>query len=179
MGAAASVDHVNYGGDVADDGMDAWPTAGWALLDELEATRRRLALIGAATRAEADALVERLRSDLDLPVVRLGLVLGGRLSPPSLEDVEAACRHATLITDLEVLMWHQTNIVPLRLLTSRASRHRTIAVWPGTITGGRATYSAPGRPDHHDIPLRDAIVLHPRGTRFPDEVPFTIERIFR
>jgi hypothetical protein len=84
-----------------------------------------------------------------------------------------------VITDLDVLLWPEVSVAPLQLLTARARLRPTIAVWPGSIAAGRASYSAPGRPDHHDNALRDAVVLHPRGTRFPDEVPFTIERTLR
>lgn len=178
MSAAATL-AVPYGGNVADLGIDAWPTAGFALLDELEAARGRVALIAAASLADADGLVERLQVDLALGVVRLGRVLAERPQPPSVADVESACSDATVIADLDVLLWPEMHMAPLQLLTARARRRPTIAVWPGHISGVRATYSAPGKPDHHDIPLRDAVVLRPHGTRFPDEVPFTIERILR
>jgi len=52
-------------------------------------------------------------------------------------------------------------------------------VWRGDITNNRARYSAPGRPDHYDERLADVVVLRPRITRFPDEVPYDIERITR
>lgn len=179
MSAAATLARIAYGGNVADQGIDAWPTAGFALLDELEAARGRVALIAAATPADADGLVERLRTDLGLGVVRLGRALADRPQTPSVAEVESACGDATVITDVDVLLWPQMNIAPLQLLTARARRRPTIAVWPGSIAGGRATYSAAGRPDHHSISLHDAVILRPRGTRFPDEVPFTIERILR
>lgn len=178
MSATATMVHVSYGDVVADGGTGVWPTAGFALLDELEAARGRVALIAAAPE-DADGLVERLRTDLGVVVVQLGRALASRSQPPSVGDAESACGDATVLTDLDVLLWPQMNTSPLQLLTARARRRPTIAVWPGTITGGRATYSSTGRPDHHDIPLRDAVVLRPRGTRFPDEVPFTIERILR
>lgn len=176
--STAAMPAVLYGDDVADDGLDGWPAAGHALLDELEAVRGRVALIAAAP-AEADVIVERLRVDLGLDVVRLGRALAERPQPPSVADVESACGDATVIADLDVLLWPGMNMAPLMLLAARARQRPTIAVWPGHIFGVRATYSAPGRPDHHDIPLRDTVVLRPRGTRFPDEVPFTIERILR
>lgn len=179
MTDAAALVRIFYGGDVADYGIDAWPTAGFALLDELEATRGRVALIAATTPVDAEALVERLRVDLGLGVVRLGLVLADRPQPPSVADVESVCGDAAMLTDLDVVLWSDMNIAPLQLLIARAHHRPTIAVWPGSIAGGRATYSAAGRPDHQDIPLRDAVVLRPRSTRFPDEVPFTIERILR
>ncbi len=179
MTATATLVRVSYGGDVADHRSDVWPTAGFALLGELDAARGRVALIAAASLADADGLVDRLQTDLGLGVVRLGRVLGDRPQPPSVTDVESACGDATVITDLDVLFWPDMNMAPLQLLAGRARQRPTIAVWPGSIAGGRASYSAPGRPDHHDIPLHDTVVLRPRGTRFPDEVPFTIERILR
>ena len=179
MTATATFVRISYGGSVADHGIEAWPTAGFALLDELDAARGRVALIAAASLAEADGLVDRLQTDLGLGVVRLGRALAARPQPPSVTDVESACGDATVITDLDVLLWPDMNTAPLQLLAARARQRPTIAVWPGHISGVRATYSASGRPDHHDIPLRDTVVLRPRGTRFPDEVPFTIERILR
>lgn len=177
MSAAATLDHVPYGEGVADHGIDVWPKAGHALIDELRAARGRVALISAAGPDEADDLVGRLTTDLALDVVRLGLALADRPQPPSPADVESACGAATVVTDLDVLMWPEIQVSPLQLLIALARRRPTIGVWPGDISGVRASYSAPGRPDRHDIALRDAVVLHPRGTRFPDEVPFTIERI--
>jgi hypothetical protein len=52
-------------------------------------------------------------------------------------------------------------------------------VWPGEIVDRRARYSAPGHPDHYDQRLADVVVLRPRTTRFPDEVPYEIERVTR
>jgi hypothetical protein len=175
MSAAAAVG-VLYGGEVADEGIDVWPAAGHALLDELKAARGRVALITAAP-ADANALVERLRADLGVSVVRLGRAVADRPRPPSDADVELACGNATVITDLDVLLWPEMNIAPLQLLTARARRRPTIAVWPGPIARGRATYSVAGRPDHHDTLLHDVVIMRPRVTRFPDEVPFIIERI--
>jgi len=166
---------VLYGVAVADDGNDEWPAAGHAILDELKA-RGRMALIAAAP-ADADALVERLRTDLGVGVLRLGRALADTPQPPSVSDVESWCGDATVIADLDVLLWPEMNMTPLHLLATRARRRATIGVWPGDVSGGRARYGTPGRPDHHDIPLRDTVILRPRPTRFPDEVPLTIERI--
>lgn len=179
MTATATLVRIPYGCDVADQGIDVWPTAGFGLLDELEAARGRVALIAAASLADADGLVDRLQADLGLGVVRLGRALAERPQPPSVTEVESACGDATVITDVDVLFWTDINIAPLQLLAARARRRPTIAVWPGHISGVRASYSDPGRPDHHDIPLDDVVVLRPRSTRFPDEMPFTIERILR
>lgn len=177
MSAAAALGQVPYGGKVADHGIDAWPTAGYALIDELRAARGRVAVISATAPDGADDLVGRLSTDLGVDVVRLGLALADRPNPPSIADIELACGDATVVTDLDALLWPQMHVSPLQLLSLLARRRPTIAVWPGEISGVRASYSVPGRPDHHDVVLRDVIVLRPCTTRFPDEVPFTIERI--
>ena len=165
----------SYGGGVHDGG-DVWPTAGFALLQELEAARGRVALIVSTPSTDAADLVERLRSDLGVEVVSLGRALANHPQPPSVIDVESACGNGTVLTDLDLLLWPELNMAPWQLLAARAREHPVIAVWPGRVSGERAIYSAPGRPDHHDIPLHDAVVLRPRVTRFPDEVPFTTER---
>jgi hypothetical protein len=177
MSAAATLDPFDYRDAMADHGIE-WPTAGQALLDELAGARGRLALV-AASPYDADELVERLHADLGLAVVRLGPALASRPQPPSLAEIERACDGGTIITDIDALMWPDIHVSPLQLLTTLARHRPTIALWPGNISRGRATYSATGRPDHYDITLHDVIVLRPRFTRFPDEVPFTIERILQ
>jgi hypothetical protein len=172
---ATPVRPLSYSDDVADD-LDRWPDAGDALLAELAAARGRIALI-AATPTAADGLVERLRGDLDLTVVSLGRALADRKEPPTADEIAAACANATVITDIDLLFWPASPTRPLPFLTARGRRRPTIVVWPGQIVGGRATYSTFGRPDHHDVAVRDVIILRPRITRFPDEIPFSFERI--
>lgn len=178
MSLAATLIHV-YGGAMADDAMAAWPTAGFALLEELDRARGRVVLIAAATPSDAGALVERFRADLGAAVVRLGHALSDHTHPPSTDDADTACADATVIADLDVLLWPDMHIAPLQFLAARARRRPTIAIWPGKIDGARATYSRAGRPDHLNLALHDVIVLRPRSTRFPDEMPFAIERIIR
>jgi hypothetical protein len=45
------------------------------------------------------------------------------------------------------------------------------------VAANRAVYSALGRIDHYDKTLADVLVLHTQGVSFPDQVPFTIQRI--
>lgn len=165
----------SYPDEVADD-LHRWPDAGHALLAELAAARGRTALI-AATPFAADGLVERLRDDLDLTVVSLGQALADRKEPPTGDEIALASANATVITDIDLLFWPTSPARALPILTAHARHRPTIAVWPGQISSGRATYSALGRPDHQDFAVRDVIILRPRTTRFPDEVPFSIERI--
>lgn len=178
MSLTATPGRGAYGGAVvADDGGDSWPAAGHVLLDELRRAHGRVALITTLTSSDADDLVARMTTDLGVDVVRVGRALADWPHAPSIADVESACGEATLVADLDVLLWPEMHVRPLQLLARRARRRPTMAVWPGDISGGRASYSAAGRPDHHDIALRDVVVLRPRATRFPDEAPFTIERI--
>lgn len=155
-----------------------WPEAGQQLLAELAASRDRYALIG-VDPSHADRLVNRLSTDLDLSVGHLGLTLADHDHPPTAAEVEAACVPATILTDLDLLLWPALGVPVLSFLRTLARRRPVIAVWPGEIADQRARYSAPGRPDHHDQRLSDVVVLHPRTTRFPDEVPYEIERIAR
>lgn len=156
---------------------DFWPDAGRALLDELAASRDRFALVNTKSEVEADVLIHRLAVDLDLPLLHLGRALEGRRTPPTTTDVEVSIGRSTIVTDLDLLFWPECGIPVLPLLTTIARRQPLIAVWPGEISAGRARYSSPGRPDHLDELLNDVLALCPRSTRFPDEVPYDIERI--
>ena len=163
-------------GETMAEAIDRWPAAGHDLLDELTRAPGRVALI-AGDLSEADALVQRLAIDLEVGAASLGRALAEHPQPPTPAGVDAAAGDATLLADLDLLLWPALHIPLLPFVANRSRRRPTIAVWPGQISGGRAIYSAPGRPDHHDAALRDAIVLRPRPPRFPDEVPYRIERI--
>ncbi len=155
-----------------------WPDAGQSLFNELQTSRNRFALIG-GERDATDSLVGRLANDLALTVVHLGAALADQSKPPTGRDVEAAAGSASVLADLDLLLWPALGVPLLPFLTILARRRPVIAVWPGEINSGRARYSTPGRPDHHDERLTDVVVLRPRNTRFPDEVPYDIERIAR
>jgi hypothetical protein len=172
----ATVEIRSYCGSVVVADEATWPKAGQQLLGELKVGRGRLALIAGEASA-ADRLVDRLSSDLELHVARVGAVLAARDHPPTATDVEAVCVSATILTDLDVFLWPELGIPLLPLLAGIARHHAVIAVWPGDITYNRARYSTPGRPDYHDSRLTDVVVLRPRTTPFPDEVPYEIERI--
>jgi hypothetical protein len=168
--------YSSYGDGVAQQ-LDRWPDAGHALLHELSTARGLVGLISADTMAAADHLVERLMRDLRVTTVSLGRALAASSAAPTTEEIEQACSDATVITDIDMLFWPSLHVPVLPFLRKHASQQATIAVWPGEISGGRALYSAPGRQDHYDVALHNAIVLRPRHTRFPDELPFVAERI--
>lgn len=168
--------YFSYGYGVGQQ-LDSWPDAGYALLDELSTARGLVGLISAGTTADSDDLVERLMNDLGVTKVSLGRALAASSQAPTTGEIERACSDATVITDIDMLFWPTLHVSVLPFLTKHGSEHATIAVWPGEISSGRAVYSAPGRQDHYDVALHNAIVLRPRQTRFPDELPFVTERI--
>ena len=83
----------------------------------------------------------------------------------------------TVLFDLETICWVPwLQLDPLRLLRQQARRHGVVAVWPGQINGSVLSFSAPGRRDYVSVDAPGITVMRPTTTRFPDEVPFTIER---
>ncbi len=178
MIGTASVTATSYCEPMPDTNGVTWPEAGQQLLAELATSRDRYALI-AAESSGVDPLVRRLSTDLDLSVRRLGTALADHDHPPTASEVETACSDATILTDLDLLLWPSLGIPVLSFLRKLARSRPVIAVWPGEIADQRARYSAAGRPDHYDQRLADVVVLRPRTTRFPDEVPYEIERIPR
>ena len=85
-----------------------------------------------------------------------------------------------LLYDLEALCWGPwLGLDVRRFLELHARRSGVVALWPGRVTDRVAAFSAPGRRDHMRVGLAGWSVLRPVPTRFPDEVPFEIERITR
>lgn len=82
-----------------------------------------------------------------------------------------------LLYDLEALCWEPWLLVDLRrFLQLLARKAGVIALWPGRVGDAVASFSEPGRRDHVRVELAGMSVLRPVPTRFPDEVPFEIER---
>jgi hypothetical protein len=165
-----------YFEDVAD--VDTtWPEAGLDLIDELARTGRVGLIVGSP--GEVQVLIRRLRDDLGLTTISLGQALCDRTGPPSIGDIEAALDGAGVLDDIDLLFAPALHVDVLSFLVMRSRRMPTIAVWPGEIVDRRARYSVPPRPDHQEAALTGAVILRPTQTRFPDEVPFKIERISR
>lgn len=94
------------------------------------------------------------------------------------EELTERLADCPLLFDLETLCWNQgLGIDPLRFLRLHARKLGVVALWPGRITGRVATFSAPGRKDHQRVVLAELSVVRSVTTRFPDEVPFRVERI--
>jgi len=84
----------------------------------------------------------------------------------------------TLLYDIEAICWSpwlRLNVV--RFLRDYSRRRGVVAIWPGTISGGTLTFSAAGRRDHVSAQAGGLGVLRPLLTTFPDQVPFSFERI--
>ena len=94
------------------------------------------------------------------------------------DDLTERLAGCPLLFDLEVLCWRQEPALDLqRFLRLHARKHGTVALWPGRITERVAMFSESGRRDFVRFALTEVTVLRPVPTRFPDEVPFEIERI--
>ena len=94
------------------------------------------------------------------------------------DDLAARLAGCPLLFDLEALCWRRgPGLDLLRFLRLHAREHGVVALWPGRVKERVATFSAPGRRDYVRVALADMTVLRPVRTRFPDEVPFEIERI--
>lgn len=150
----------------------AWPTDGEDLLAEL-ARYRRLALVEGVL---GPAL--QLAKLLGVEPCRVGQQL---TSTPVLPDPAAVQRlldGERVLMDLDVLFDPALQLDPLALLHEQARRASgVVAVWPGGIGKGRASYSVAGRFDRYDAALTDVIVLRAQPVVFPDDVPYTMERI--
>lgn len=120
-------------------------------------------------------------------------VLGTAMSvhPASITDVALADKPAgsaqellerlsghPLLFDVETLCWAPwLRLDPVRLLRQHARQEGVVVVWPGQVRGRTITFSAPGRRDYVNVPTTDFGLMQPIPARFPDQVPFTIERV--
>ena len=153
----------------------SWPSAAIALFEELSRSPGCVALINSGPWVEA--CVANLADALELTPVSVGEVLTLLETAPSAGDVPSLIGDAVLLTDLDILFWPEFAMNPIGLLRSLSRVKPRIAVWPGVLEGHRALYSQPGRRDRFESVLSDAVILAPRQVHFPDEVPYTAERI--
>lgn len=155
--------------------MTWWPECGEVLLGELRRAPGRLALVV----DDDDNAVARAFAQLQRCTVhRAGLSLSADPPRTAAEVIDRLAGSGPVIVDLDLLFWKPwLTLDPLGVLRA-VSRRRpaTLFQWPGSITDGHATYSTRGRRDWYEASLSDAVVLRPAGVRFPDEVPYRIER---
>lgn len=148
-----------------------WPGAMTALLAELGARRLKVALLAPGPNVEACA--ERFRHVLQTIEVGVTSTEGDQVDfgAPLAADGDGAL----FLTELDVLCWPDAGVDIVTWLCTAAGERPIVAEWPGSISGGRLIYSEPGRADHVDRALPDALVLRPVEAFF-DDAPFTIER---
>lgn len=154
----------------------SWPAAALTLFDELAAKPGRICLLasrGSSTAWMAHALAEAGKASL----TRFGAWLTEDTECPKAVETWRPENQRAVLLNLDILFWPAVGVDPLALLRLYSKRHAILAVWPGNITEGVARYSEPGRVDHFSRKLEDSVVLRPRSTAYPDEIPYQIERI--
>ena len=65
------------------------------------------------------------------------------------------------------------------MLKQLAHQSGIVAVWPGSFDGRYIEFSTPNRSDYVRADASGIGVLRPVKSQFPDEVPFTLERVHR
>ena len=143
-------------------------------MNELATRPGRLALV--VDGAKGEGLVARLAALADEAVTLVGaMIVQDR--PITGESFERRLSDASILVDIEILFEPKLELDPIQLLRNLARRKPRLALWPGQIVGGLASYSELGRGDWYESRLENAIVLRPTASQFPDEVPYTAERI--
>lgn len=152
--------------------VPGWPQAARDLVRELGGHPGRLALIcGPQDARQTAALISEAAN---IPLVRVGQQW---TAEDGVRDPTAVLSGTGCLLDLDILFWPELRIDPINALHALARRSVVLAVWPGTIERRWARYSVPGRRDYFEAELNDTIVLRPRPQRFPDQVPYEVERI--
>lgn len=131
-------------------------------------------------RADGLAVLHELGRVIGVAPVSITAVLLSRDQCRRWDELTERLANCPLLFDLEVLCWDRGPALDLKRFLRQHARDRgVVALWPGRIAERVATFSAPGRRDYVRVALTDVTVLRPVRTRFPDEVPFEIERIPR
>jgi hypothetical protein len=146
-----------------------------SLVAELSSSPGRFGLI------EDGPGVEEVLAELEATLGSTRASVGASLTvlpePPLLTQIEAMLGSASLFVEIEILFAPELAVDPVMLLRHLARiRSPRVALWPGSLEGGRARYSEARRPDHYDRPIDDVIILRPVLRAFPDEPCFAIER---
>lgn len=146
-----------------------------SLATELSASLGRFGLI--EDRAGADDVVGECEKQLAALRCSVGATLTSLPDPPSGDQVETLLRPCPLLVDIEILFAPQLAVDPVAFLRRRARlAGPTVALWPGGLARGRASFSAAQREDRYDRPVEDVLILRPVPRAFPDEPCFEIER---
>lgn len=129
-------------------------------------------------RSEAVGVLFELASAAQHQAVSLSELALREPVVSSERDLAARVAGAAFLYDIETLCWQPwLGLDPIRFLRACSRTHGVVAVWPGTVSDGAAEFSAPGRRDYIRSVASGATILRARTSHFPDEVPFSIERI--
>jgi hypothetical protein len=160
----------------SDSPEGAWPAAGQALLQELAKSPGRLALTVDDSSGSTVAAFAEL---LGLGPVSVGRTVTRGDLPATTDALVAMLSGAQLLVDLDVLFWQPwLRLDPIAVLRTIVRRGGpVVSEWPGTAIGRTVTYSMPGRRDYYRATLEDAVILRPRDRVYPDELPYTLERM--
>jgi hypothetical protein len=154
---------------------DTWPEAGRDLWNELVVHPGRLACILEGDAAES--VLSQFAKELGEPIVAVGGLLTSRETAPPPSEVPHLLGKAGLLTDCEILFDPELRLNPIALFRGLARTRPRIVAWPGRLDEHYLVYSEPTRRDFFSEEVRDALVLHARDVQFPDQVPYTLERI--
>ena len=145
---------------------------------EIEGLSRRESVgLIAGDRADGLAVLHELGRVFGAHPVSITEVMVSRAPFRRWEDLTERLAGCPLLFDLEALCWDRVGLDLLRFLRLHARECGVVALWPGRIAERIATFSAPGRRDYVRVALTGLSVLRSVSTRFPDQVPFNIERI--
>ncbi len=157
-------------------GADRWPGSGERLLAELDQPGR-LALVVGPRDAGLD-VIGRLCGLGGGDIVSVTEAILGDDPARREQDLLDRIGDAGFLVDLECLCWQPfVRLDPLKLCRRVGRSRGVVALWPGEVANRTATFSSPGRRDAVSVSAADTLVLRPKLTGFPDETPFTIERI--
>jgi hypothetical protein len=129
---------------------------GEQLLLELKKNPGRVCLIPSG-ETQAD-VVESLVRDTGRDAVSVWRFVADAL-PIDQASLEGELEGHRLLIDIDALFWPEMGIDPLRLLRRLSRKAPVIAAWPGRIDGEVARYSEPGRADHYEATLTDALIV--------------------
>ena len=153
-----------------------WALSSASTLDELRRPDSLTLILGA--RQRSCQLLRVLGMAMSVPTASVtDVALVGTPAGSNHELLERLYSHP-LLFDLEALCWTPwLRLDPVRFLRQHARRQGAVVVWPGQVRGRTITFSAPGRRDYVNVATTGFSVMQPIPTRFPDQVPFTIERV--
>ena len=132
------------------------------ILDTIRATKGayyKLTIIAGASQAGKTRLLARVATDLQLPILNLGLLLSQRLlsqtrrqralkaEEAATEVIDEHLRSGVCLDDTELLFDSTLRLNPLTFLQDISRNRLIVASWNGPIVGGELRFAYAGHPD--------------------------------